>query len=110
MTAGPDGRGRFNTRRYTLTVTAPTHGTITATGIACGTGGSDCTQDYDFGTIVAVTATPDAGYKLRTWTGACTGTGPGSLTLTVSRTVGGSSTWSSRGRSRPREVTRVPAS
>ena len=91
LTNGPvwvSGRP-FTIQRFTLTVTAPAHGTIIATGIACGTGGSDCTQDYDFGTVVAVTATPDAGYKLRTWTGACTGTGPCSLTLTVSRTVGG---------------------
>ena len=79
----------FGPRRYTLTVTPPTHGTLTAPGIACGTGGSDCTQDYDFGTIVAVAATPAAGYRFRAWSGACTGTGSCSLTMTTSRTVGG---------------------
>ena len=89
MTAARTVGATFGPRRYTLTVTPPTHGTISGTGIACGTGGSDCTQDHDFGAVVALTATPDTGYRLRTWTGACTGTGPCSLTMTVSRTVGG---------------------
>jgi uncharacterized repeat protein (TIGR02543 family) len=88
MTAPRTVGATFGPRRYTLTVTPPTHGTISGTGITCGTGGSDCTQDHDFGAVVALTATPDTGYRLRTWTGACTGTGPCSLTMTVSRAVG----------------------
>ena len=89
MTAARTVGATFVVQRYTLTVTRPTRGTITATGISCGTGGADCTQDYDYGTVVAVTAVPDAGYKLRVWTGACTGTGACSLGMTVSRSVGG---------------------
>ena len=89
MTTARTVAASFVPERYTLTVTRPTRGTITATGIACGTGGSDCTQDYDYGTVVAVTAVPDTNYKLRLWTGACTGTGACSLTMTVSRSVGG---------------------
>ena len=89
MTAARTVGATFTPKRYTLTVTRPTRGTITATGINCGTGGADCTQDYDYATVVAVTAVPDAGYRLRLWTGACTGTGACSLTMTVSRSVGG---------------------
>ena len=79
----------FTIQRHTLTVTAPSHGTITGTGIACGTGGTDCTEAYDYGTVVPLGVTPDTGYRLRTWTGACTGFGTCSLTMTAARTVGG---------------------
>jgi len=78
----------FTIQRHTLTVTPPTNGTITGTGIACGTGGSDCTETYDYGTGVVLTATPNTGYDLGSWTGACTGTGACSLAMTQARTVG----------------------
>ena len=39
MTAAQAVGGSFTIQRYILTVTAPSHGTITATGITCGTGG-----------------------------------------------------------------------
>ena len=78
----------FTPPRFTLTVTPPTGGTITATGINCGTGGSDCTQDYDQGTVVPLTATPATGYTFGGWTGNCSGTGACSVTMTAARTVG----------------------
>jgi hypothetical protein len=37
---------------------------------------------------VALAATPATGYRFRAWSGACTGTGSCSLTMTTSRTVG----------------------
>ena len=89
MTAARTVGATFTVRRYTLTVTTPTHGTITGTGIICGTGGSDCTETYDYGTVVPLAPNPDPGYRLRTWTGACTGFGACSLTMTAARTVGG---------------------
>jgi hypothetical protein len=81
----------FLSKRNTLTVTPPTHGTITSNpaGISCGTGASDCTEDYDYGAVVGLTATGDTGYRLRMWTGACTGTGSCSVTMTAAATVGG---------------------
>ena len=88
MTAARTVGATFTIQRYTLTVTPPTGGTITATGINCGTGGSDCTQDFDSGTVVPLTATPATGYTFSGWTGACTGTGACSVTMTAARTVG----------------------
>ena len=88
MTVARTVGATFTLPRYTLTVAAPTHGTITATGIACGTGGTDCTETYDSGTFVPLTVTPDTGYRLRAWTGACTGFGACSVTMTAARTVG----------------------
>ena len=78
--------------RYTLTVTPPTNGTISGTGIACGTGGNDCSEAYDYGTVVPLTATPDSGYTLGGWTGACTGTGACTVTMTAARSVAASFT------------------
>jgi hypothetical protein len=76
-------------QRFTLTVTAPAHGTISAAGISCGTAGSDCTETYDYGTVVPLTVAADSGYRFRVWTGDCTGTGACSATMTVNRAVGG---------------------
>jgi hypothetical protein len=88
MTGARTVGATFTIQRYALTVTSPTHGTITATGIACGTGGTDCAETYDYGTVVPLTATPDTGYSLGGWTGACSGTGACAVTMTVARTAG----------------------
>ena len=87
MTAARTVGATFTIQRYTLTVTAPTHGTVSGTGITCGTGGSDCTETFDYGTVVSLTATPDTGYDFGGWSGACTGIGACSLTMTAARTV-----------------------
>ncbi|HVK78221.1 MAG TPA: DUF4215 domain-containing protein [Kofleriaceae bacterium] len=72
----------------TLTVTKSGSGTGTVTsdvaGINCG---GDCTQDYDLGTVVVLTATPDAGSLFTGWSGACTGTGTCSVTMSTARSV-----------------------
>jgi hypothetical protein len=49
-------------------------GTVTSVpaGIACG---STCTQNFDYGTAVKLTAAPDAGASFTAWTGACAGQG-----------------------------------
>ena len=88
MTAARAVGATFTIQRHTLTVTAPANGTITATGINCGTGGADCTETFDYGTVVPLTATPDASYDFVGWTGACSGTGACSATMTAARTVG----------------------
>jgi len=55
-------------------------GTITSSpaGISCG---SACAADFPTGTVVTLTATPSAGGTFAGWSGACSGTGPCSLTI-----------------------------
>lgn len=76
----------------TLTVTPPGGtgtGTITGTGINCP---GDCNQAYPDGTAVTLTATPTGGSTFAGWSGACTGTGPCNLTMSVDRAVSGTFT------------------
>ena len=54
------------------------------TYIACG---ATCTHTYIGGSQVTLTATADAGSVFTGWLGACTGTGPCSLTLNTDATV-----------------------
>ena len=56
---------------YTLTTIASS-GTITSNpaGINCG---SDCSQTYNAGTAVTLTANPDSGYVFNNWSDSCSG-------------------------------------
>jgi uncharacterized repeat protein (TIGR02543 family) len=85
MTAAKTVGATFTINKYQLTITPPSNGTITGTGINCG---SDCSESYDYNTPVALTATPATGYSFNGWTGACSGTGPCSVTMTAAKTVG----------------------
>ena len=73
---------------HTLSVTrvGSGSGTVTSspTGISCGT---DCSQSYNEGTSVSLTATPTPGSSFAGWSGACSGTGPCSVTMSMSRSV-----------------------
>ncbi len=77
----------LSTNQFVLTVTkagaAAASGTVTSSpaGIACG---SDCSELYDSGTSVTLTATAAAGSKFAGWGGACAGT---TATCTVSMTA-----------------------
>jgi hypothetical protein len=74
--------------RYTLTVTkaGTGSGTITSSpaGINCG---SDCSEAYNEGTNVTLTATASAGSTFAGWSGACSGTGECSVTMNAEKTV-----------------------
>jgi hypothetical protein len=59
--------------KYGLSVTAPDHGVVTGTDIACGGGQSSCTVSFGNATSVALTATPDSGYIFTGWTESCSG-------------------------------------
>lgn len=59
-------------------------GTVSGTGITCG---SVCSNNYDPGTVVTLTATPASGSTFAGWTGACTGTGACTVTMTASASV-----------------------
>lgn len=80
----------------TLTVTSPSHGTITCSdsdlsaSINCGTGGSTCSATAaDGASITGITATADSGYELSAWTGDLSGTtNPTTLTMSANRSIG----------------------
>ena len=59
-------------------------GTVTGTGIACG---SDCAETVDFGTQVTLTAAAATGSTFTGWSGACEGTGPCTVTVDAARTA-----------------------
>jgi hypothetical protein len=62
------------------------NGTVTSSppGIACG---SDCGQDYPYGSPVDLTAAADTQSKFTGWSGACTGTGLCSVVMTEAKNV-----------------------
>jgi len=60
---------------YQLTVSpTPTGGTVSGSGLSCGTGGGTCQVSFGAPTAVTLTATPATGYTFTNWGGACTGT------------------------------------
>jgi len=75
-------------QQYTLTVakSGTGRGTVTSSpaGINCG---SDCSEAYNQGTNVSLTATPSAGSTFGGWSGACSGTGGCSVTMNSDKTV-----------------------
>jgi len=72
--------------KYTLTINpVPTNGRIIGPGINCGTGGTgDCSELYPSGPPVTLTAKGSSGYRVNTWSGACSSAGTaGTCTLTM---------------------------
>jgi uncharacterized delta-60 repeat protein len=61
-------------------------GTVTSTpsGINCA---STCSHRYDYGTSVTLTATHAAGSGFKGWSGACSGTGKCTLSMTSNKSV-----------------------
>ncbi len=78
----------FTLQIFTLTVAvASGNGTIEdvpQADILCGTGGAACSNDYDYGSQVQLTAIPDPGWVFTGWTGDCTNT-TGDCVVTVSQ-------------------------
>ena len=71
-------------RAATVTRAGAGAGTVSATGIDCG---SDCSESYDQGASVTLTATPAAGSRFAGGSGDCTGTGACQLTMSGARNV-----------------------
>jgi uncharacterized repeat protein (TIGR02543 family) len=73
---------------YGLSVTRTGGGAVTSSpsGISCG---ATCSAGYAAGTVVSLTATPDATATFAGWTGACSGTSPTcTVTMDAAKAVG----------------------
>jgi len=76
----------FDVITWDLSVTKSGTGTVTSSpsGIDCG---ADCSETYNDGTLVDLTATADAGSEFVSWSGACTGSAsPVSVTMDADKT------------------------
>ena len=71
---------------YTLAASKEGNGTINGSpaGISCG---AVCSHNYESGTQVNLTATADNGYTFSRWSGACTGTGPCSVSMNSNKAI-----------------------
>lgn len=69
-----------------VTKTGSGSGTVTSTptGINCGV---DCSETFAFGTLVTLTANPSGLSDFVGWSGACTGTGPCTVTMGGAKNV-----------------------
>jgi uncharacterized repeat protein (TIGR02543 family) len=87
MSAAKSVTATFNKPRYTLTVTKAGTGSGTVTsnpaGVSCG---ADCSEPYDSGKVVTLTAAPATGSTFAGWSGSCTGTGTCSVTMNANKT------------------------
>jgi hypothetical protein len=88
MTAATSVVAKFNViQSFTLTVTKSGAGTVISNpaGVNCG---ATCQYGYDAGTVVTLTPTAPSGQYFSNWTGACSGNGVCSVTMTANTTVG----------------------
>jgi uncharacterized repeat protein (TIGR02543 family) len=90
MTSHQTVTATFNRRQFSLDVGILGDGagfvSSSPGGISCG---SDCSEVYDAGTMVTLTASPQGGATFTGWTGACAGTNPTcTVTMTSALSVG----------------------
>lgn len=71
---------------FDLTVSKTGSGTVSSSpsGISCG---ATCSATYAAGTSVTLTAAPASGYSFSGWSGACSGTGVCSVSMSQARSV-----------------------
>ncbi len=83
---GGGATGGGTATSYTLSVAKANKGTVTSTiaGIDCG---GTCSAKFPSGTAVTLTATPPAGLAFLGWSGACTGTGACTVTISADTKV-----------------------
>jgi hypothetical protein len=89
VTAAATATATFTLTTQTLTVASAGTGAGTVTsapaGINCGV---DCTEAYNFGTVVTLTASPITGSTFTGWSGSgCSGTGTCVITMNAATTV-----------------------
>lgn len=74
----------FFPRLHDLSVTVTGSGSVAGPGPVCS---ATCSSQVVRGSTVALTATPAAGQRFTGWSGACTGTGSCSVTMSAARSV-----------------------
>jgi hypothetical protein len=88
MNASKTCTATFNliVQNFSLSVAKTGDGTVTSApaGISCGT---DCSEAYNSGTSVTLTAIPAPGSNFIGWSGACSGTGTCTLSVTANTSV-----------------------
>src|SRR6266850_1851674 len=88
MNAAKTVTANFTVPTFVLTVnkTGAGTGTVTSTpaGIDCG---ATCSFSFNNNTMVTLTAAPAAGSTFTSWSGACTGSGGCTVTMSAARTV-----------------------
>jgi 5-hydroxyisourate hydrolase-like protein (transthyretin family) len=88
MTQARSVTASFVLKTYTLAVSRAGTGAgsvdSSSAGVACG---STCAVSFDHGSSVTLTATPSAGSVFAGWSGACSGTGVCTVSMTQARTV-----------------------
>src|SRR5580700_7530269 len=88
MDASKGATATFTQITYTLAVSvAGSQGgkvTSSPAGIDCG---AACSASFNSGTAVTLTATPLSGWMFQGWGGACSGTGPCSLTMDAAKSA-----------------------
>lgn len=93
MTQARNVTANFTLKSYALAVTRSGAGSgrvsSSPAGIDCG---SICTFTFNHGTSVTLTQVADAGSTFSGWSGACSGTGACTVSMTGSRSVGASFT------------------
>ena len=82
-----------STYQLTVSNTGVGSGTVTGTGISCG---SDCSETYPGGTSVMLTATPASGSIFTGWSGACTNSS-GTCTVAMTAPTGVTATFATVG-------------
>jgi len=80
------GSGGGDTFLLTVNKAGTGRGVVSSnpSGIKCG---ADCSESYTAGTVVVLTATPRAGSTFAGWSGACTGSGTCTVTMTAVKNV-----------------------
>jgi len=88
MTESKDVTATFTLEQYDLSVflDGTGNGSVTSipTGIDCGT---SCSESFDYGTVITLTATTDVGSTFDGWSGACSGMGDCNVIITETKVV-----------------------
>ncbi len=88
MDAAKSVTATFTLDTLVLTVATAGNGSgsvaSTPTGISCG---ADCTEPYNFGTVVTLTPSASPTSNFTGWSGACTGTGACMVTMDAAKSV-----------------------